>query len=177
MQLEVSKFDVYAMMKSVLSLISERSKEHEVTINFECISKIGKMTGDETRIKQILFNLLSNAIKYSNAGGTVSFGAKEIEAGDLMMWVEDDGQGIPLEEQEAIFSTFYKGKNQEIARAKAGKRTGTGLGLSIVKSFVELHGGRVLLTSEPDKGARFECYFMRDNPSLKPAPRKRKAAV
>ncbi len=176
MRLEVSRFDIYAMMKTVLSLISERSKEHEIAIKFECLSKIGKMTGDETRIKQILFNLLSNAIKYSDAGGTIKFGAKEVENSELMLWVEDDGQGIPLEEQEMVFSKFYKGHNQEAARSKSGKRTGTGLGLSIVKSFIELHGGRVVLISDAGKGARFECYMQRDNPELKPAPKRRKSS-
>ncbi len=180
MRLDVSRFDIYAMMKSVLSLIQERSKEHEITIKFECLSKIGKMIGDETRIKQILFNLLSNSIKYSQEGGKIKFGAKEIESGEIMMWVEDDGQGIPIEEQEAIFSKFYKGRNQEATKGKPNNRSGTGLGLPIVKSFVELHGGRIILLSAPDKGARFECYFMRENPELKPQeskPTRAKKAV
>ncbi len=168
MRLDVSRFDIYAMMKSVLSLIKERSKENSITIKFECLSKIGKMIGDEMRIKQIMFNLLSNALKYSDEGATVTFGAKEVDGGEIMLWVEDGGQGIPLEEQEAIFSKFYKGRNQEAVKGKQGSRSGTGLGLPIVKSFIELHGGRVVLSSEPQKGARFECYLLRDNPELKP---------
>ena len=173
MRLEVSKFDICAMIKSVISLIQERSKEHNITIKFEC-QKIGKMTGDETRIKQILFNLLSNAIKYSADGSTISLGAKEIGDGDeLILWVEDSGQGIPLEEQEIVFSKFYKGRNQEASKGKPNNRSGTGLGLSIVKSFIELHGGRVSLTSELGKGARFECRLLRDNPELKPATKRK----
>ena len=169
MRLEVSRFDVYAMMKSVLSLIQERSKEQHITVKFACPSKIGKMTGDETRIKQILFNLLSNALKYSDEDSIITFGAKEEGDEELVLWVEDSGQGIPLAEQQAIFSKFYKGRNQE-----SGKRSGTGLGLSIVKSFIELHGGRVVLHSEEGKGARFECHMLRDNPDLKPMPKKTK---
>ncbi|MEQ1704832.1 MAG: ATP-binding protein [Rickettsiales bacterium] len=167
MRLNISRFDIYAMMKPVLSLIQERSKENFITIKFECPSKIGKMIGDETRIKQILFNLLSNAIKYSQEGGKISFGAKETEIGEIMLWVEDDGQGIPIDEQEVVFSKFYKGRNQEAAKGKSTSRSGTGLGLPIVKSFIELHGGRVVLNSESQKGARFECYLLRDNPELK----------
>lgn len=167
MRLDISRFDIYAMMKSVLSLIKERSKEYDITIKFECLSRIGKMIGDETRIKQILFNLLSNAIKYSQEGGMVGFGATELETGEIMFWVEDEGDGIPLEEQEAVFSKFYKGRNQEAMKGKTNG-SGTGLGLSIVKSFIELHGGRVILCPESQKGARFECYFLRENPELKP---------
>jgi signal transduction histidine kinase len=176
MRLEVTRFDLYAMMKSVLSLIQERSKEYSITIKFECQSRIGKMVGDEKRIKQILFNLLSNAIKYSPEGGVVSFGAQETQSGELMLWVEDNGQGIPLEEQEAVFSKFYKGRNQEAAKGKPNNRSGTGLGLSIVKSFIELHGGRVVLRSDANKGARFECYLIRENPELKPVAKAKKNA-
>ncbi len=166
MRLEVSKFDIHAMMKSVLSLIQERSKENHIKVKFDCVAKIGKMTGDETRIKQMLFNLLSNAFKYSQAGQTITLGAHESEAGDIVLLVEDQGPGIPSEEQAAIFAKFYKGRNQEALRGKSGQRSGTGLGLSIVKSFIELHGGEVRLTSEAGKGTRFECVFQRHNPTL-----------
>ncbi|MDX1975483.1 MAG: ATP-binding protein [Rickettsiales bacterium] len=176
MRLEVTKFDIYAMMKSVALLIEERVKEHNLIVKFECASKIGKMTGDETRIKQIMFNLLSNAITYSKEGDTITLGAKEVSEEELMLWVEDHGHGIAPEEQEAIFSKFYKGKNQEAARGKSGQRSGTGLGLSIVRSFIELHGGRVVLHSELGKGARFECYLMRHNADLIPLMKQKKAS-
>jgi len=176
MRLEVGKFDIYAMMKSVLSLIQERAKEHNLKVKFECPARIGKMTADETRIKQILFNLLSNAIKYSAAGNTIILGAKEIEPDNILLSVADEGQGIPKEEQEAVFSKFYRGRNQEAARGKSGQRSGTGLGLSIVKSFIELHGGHVELHSDIGKGARFECHLQRHNPDLQQYISKKKVA-
>ena len=176
MRLEISKFDIYVMMKSVLSLIQERAKEYNLKIKFECPSKIGKMLGDETRIKQILFNLLSNAIKYSEAGQTVTLGAREEGEGGLMLWVSDEGKGIPAEEQEAVFSKFYKGRHQEGSRGES-QRGGTGLGLSIVKSFIELHGGRVALHSELGKGTSFECHLLRNSPDLLPLLKSKKAAI
>ena len=166
MRLDVSKFDINVMMKSVLSLIQERVKQFDIRVKFECPARIGKMVGDETRIKQILFNLLSNAIKYSEAGHTVTLGAKEAGEDEVLLWVEDQGSGIRDEEQEVVFSKFYKGKNQEGTRGKTGQRSGTGLGLSIVKSFIELHGGKVELHSQPGKGSRFECTLHRENPQL-----------
>lgn len=174
MRLDVSRFDICSMMRNVLSLIQERSREHKIMIDFECSQEIGKMLGDETRIKQVLFNLLSNAIKYSHAGGTIHFGAKEVENGELMLWVADEGKGIPQEEQEAVFNKFYKGRSNDGKRRKSGGSSGTGLGLSIVKNFMELHGGRVVLISNPDKGARFECYMQRENPALKPMGKAKK---
>lgn len=166
MRLEVSKFDVYAMMKSVLSLIQERAKEYNLKVRFDCPSKIGKMSADETRIKQILFNLLSNAIKYSEAGHTIMLGAREEGTDQVILWVEDEGKGIPADEHEAVFSKFYKGRNQEGVRSESGQPSGTGLGLSIVKSFIELHGGKVVLRSAPGEGTRFECRLLRHNPDL-----------
>jgi len=177
MRLEVTKFDVYAMMKSVMSLIQERAKEYNLKIKFECSSKIGKMTGDETRMKQIMFNLLSNAIKYSEPNQTVTLGACEEGEGALLLWVTDEGRGIPLEEHETVFTKFYKGRNQEGARTESGQRGGTGLGLSIVKSFIELHGGRVALHSELGKGTIFECHLHRNNPDLHVIAKTKKANV
>jgi len=166
MRLEIAQFDIAKMIKSVSSLIQERAKEHNLQLKVESAAKIGKMFGDETRIRQILFNLLSNAIKYSAPGDTISFGAKTNGDNEITIWVQDQGQGIPEAEQEAIFSTFYRGKNPEASKNKSAKRSGTGLGLSIVKSFIELHGGHIELTSEPGKGTRFECHFQRENPKL-----------
>jgi signal transduction histidine kinase len=176
MRLEVTKFDIQAMMKSVLSLIRERAKELNLHITFECPTKIGKLTADETRIKQILFNLLSNAIKYSETGDNIVFGVKGDGDDHIIMWVQDEGHGIAPEEQKAVFSSFYKGKNQDATKSRSKPRSGTGLGLSIVKNFIELHGGRVELRSEPGKGTRFECHMQRHNPELQPLIKSGKAA-
>ncbi len=166
MRLEVSRFDVYGLMKSVSSLIQERAKEYGIKFKFDCPTKIGRMLGDETRIKQILFNLLSNAIKFSQSGGVLTFGAKADGDDKLIIWVQDEGQGISPEEQEAVFNKFHKGKLAENSKTKTAQRSGTGLGLSIVKSFVDLHGGEIRLISAPDKGTRFECHFERENSNL-----------
>lgn len=165
MRLDVSKFDISVMMKSVLSLVSERVKEYNIKVKFECPARIGKMTGDETRIKQIIFNLLSNAIKYSEPGQTITFGAKEAADDDIIFFVADQGQGIPKEEHESVFGKFYKGSSQEV-RNRASQRSGTGLGLSIVKSFIDMHGGYVELQSDIGEGARFDCTIPRHNPAL-----------
>ena len=108
-------FDIHGMMQSVLSLIQERVKEHSIDVSFSCDEKIGNMNGDETRIKQTMFNLVSNAIKYSEPGQTITIGAKEEEKDKIVLWVEDQGQGIDPDEQGAVFEKFYKGKN---ARAR-----------------------------------------------------------
>ncbi len=154
LQLDVSEFDVYGLLQSVLSLTQERIKESDINIKFICNEKIGSMTADETRLKQVLFNLLSNAIKFSPANSTITLGA-EIKDTNILFWVEDEGYGIPEQEQMKVFETFYKAHNEHVPKSRS--KRGTGLGLSVVKHFIELHGGRVELSSLPESGTRITC--------------------
>jgi signal transduction histidine kinase len=159
MQLDVSELDIHAMMKSVLALTQERAREHKLSINLVCNEKIGKMRGDETRLKQSLFNLLSNAIRFTPSGGHIEMGAKADEGDIVRLWVRDDGPGIPEADQAHVFDKFYKGLMREKGKGKT--KAGTGLGLSMVKSFIELHGGRVDLASAPGKGTTISCLLPR----------------
>lgn len=156
MKLNITEFDVYAMVQSVVSLVGERMRENNLKFTVTCAKNIGRMAADETRIKQILFNLLSNAIKYSNPGGTVTVVAKSIpESDEISFVVEDNGIGIAPEEQREVFSKFHRG------RSTGSHKSGAGLGLSMVKSFIGLHGGRVELYSMPGKGTKVSCYLPR----------------
>lgn len=165
MQLSVSRFDIYGMLSAIISLVRERAKESDILLNFACDSRIGIMLGDETRLKQAVFNLVNNAMKYTPAKGAVTLAAEETAEGEVVIWVSDNGIGIAPEEQAAVFSKFYRGGATGNSR-NANTRTGTGLGLPMVKSFIELHGGRVELTSTPGVGTRVACYLPRHNMRL-----------
>jgi len=160
MKLNVSEFDIYAMLQSVVSLINERIRENNLKFTLECSRKIGKMTADETRLKQIIFNLLGNSLKYSNPRGYIILKSMiainpETSQEEVVFSVMDNGIGIALEEQKEIFDKFRKGSNSN------SNQSGAGLGLSTVKSFVLLHGGRVELASVPQKGTTITCYLPR----------------
>lgn len=102
---------------------------------------------DEKLLRQILSNLLSNAIKYSPQGSTVSL--KLIHQTEAAVFqVQDSGIGIPLEEQHALFESFYRASN-------VGSISGTGLGLAIVKKSVDLHKGQITVESQVDSGTTF----------------------
>lgn len=165
MKLDVSEFDIYLMLQSVVSLVNERLREHKLKFTFNCPRRIGKMLADETRMKQIMFNLLSNAIKYSEDGGEVTLTASVEKHEDktqeeIIFTIEDNGIGITEKEQQAVFEKFYKGSNI------GAHKSGAGLGLSMVKSFIELHGGRVELLSKPNEGTKIVCYLKRRNTNL-----------
>jgi len=114
--------------------------------------------GDEQRIAQVLMNLVGNAIKFSDRG-VVEITAVQ-EADSIHVDVADEGPGIAPEDQARIFAEFHQG-DDAITRQKGG----TGLGLSISKRIVELHGGRLWVTSTPGHGATFSFTL-----PLQPAP-------
>ncbi len=104
---------------------------------------------DRTHLSNAISNLVDNAIKYSGELPVVHI-RSSIENGNLIVRVKDNGIGIPKTYQESIFDTFFRVPTGNLHNVK-----GFGLGLSYVKKIVELHGGRITVHSEPDKGSEF----------------------
>ncbi|MBN1311075.1 MAG: HAMP domain-containing protein [Anaerolineae bacterium] len=107
------------------------------------------IAGDKRRIRQVLLNLISNAAKFTEEG-TIALSVRR-ENDEILFVVSDTGPGISKDQQGIVFEPFIQ---TSTGIQHAG---GTGLGLPISKSFVEAHGGRLWLKSEPGKGAAF--YF------------------
>jgi signal transduction histidine kinase len=101
------------------------------------------------RIRQILVNLLTNAHEYSPEGASISVSAR-VAAAEVEIAVKDNGPGIPPDQLEHIFERFVRGEAGLTQRVG-----GTGLGLAISKSLVELHGGRLAVSSEVGRGSTF----------------------
>lgn len=110
-----------------------------------------EMFSDPKVLKNILFNLLSNAIKYSDAGCRIDCTVEQ-EGDRLRISIKDQGIGIPKEEQQHVFTRFFRAHNAENIQ-------GTGLGLNIVKRYVELLGGSINFESELGKGTTFVCLL------------------
>lgn len=110
------------------------------------------LRADPDRLAQAVGNLVSNAIKYTPAGGLVTISAG-VEDAEVWIQVGDSGPGIPPEEQELIFTPFYRGNR--------GKRfpQGMGLGLSITQDLVLAHQGRIELESTPGLGSKFTIWL------------------
>jgi signal transduction histidine kinase len=114
---------------------------------------------DRDALKMALKNLVLNAVKYGH-GGPVRVAASG--GSDVTIAVEDDGPGIPEEEQHRIFEPFYRGR-----LAQDHEIEGSGIGLNIVKQVVKSHGGRVRVNNGEPKGARFVLQL----PAMKTAQR------
>ena len=151
MTLETQEIDIHAMMSGVLALSRERARNKNLALNFDCPTDIGVLVGDERRLRQALFNLISNAINFTPGGGSVTLSARRTD-GEIALAVIDTGVGVPQEDQARIFEKFERG-------SPLARQSGPGLGLSLVKSFIELHGGRVVLTSSPGTGTIVTCYL------------------
>ncbi|BAY99190.1 multi-sensor signal transduction histidine kinase [Tolypothrix tenuis PCC 7101] len=127
------------LMEQEQELISDR---HELI--FHSSGNYQDFWGDRGLLQQIFVNLMSNAVKYSPQGGTVEVRLLGKES-EVMFAITDQGIGIPIADQEHLFQSFGRGSN-------VGTIPGTGLGLAIAKSCVELHGGKITLSSQVDQG-------------------------
>ena len=104
---------------------------------------------DAALIVQVLINLVNNAVKYTPEGSRIVIGAKQ--AGDAaLIWVSDDGPGIPAGDADKVFDMFYTG-----AKTTPDSRRGIGLGLALCKSIVQAHGGQIGVEHIEPHGARF----------------------
>ncbi len=146
MELLSEEVDIYKLSEQAVSLVLPHARRKEMELETLCPRDIGTFMLDADRIRQVLMLLLTNAVDYTEERGRVSLGARKVD-GDLDVWVEDTGVGIDPEDHQRIFEKFQYGGN-------AMARHGVGLGLSLVKSIIELHGGKVDLTSQVGIGTR-----------------------
>jgi PAS domain S-box-containing protein len=103
---------------------------------------------DAPKVERIVENLVVNAVRHTPAGSAIRV-RLEVEDGDLLLVVEDDGPGVADEFKEAVFETFNRGANM------LSVTPGTGIGLSLVARFAALHGGRAWVEDAPGGGASF----------------------
>jgi two-component system sensor histidine kinase VicK len=121
-------------------------KEHGIFVEITGKYDQALFYHDQKKIQQILRNLMSNAMKYRRERMEVKISGE----GDLLILIEDDGIGIPLEDQEVIFKRFVRLNNE-----KRPYVPGLGLGLTGVKTLVEAMGGEITLESQEGVGTRF----------------------
>ena len=121
----------------------------DVTIHTDIPADLPKVFADQRRMRQVLLNLLENALKYTPNGGLISVTMLHRTSQWVQVSICDSGPGIPEEEQQRIFLDRVR-----LPQTSAGA-SGFGVGLSVCRRIVEVHGGRIWVISEPDKGACF----------------------
>jgi signal transduction histidine kinase len=116
----------------------------------------GVLVADRQRVTQALVQLAENAAKQTGENDQIAVGSR-VEDGEVRFWVRDEGPGIPLQEQERVFTRFARG-------AGAPRGEGSGLGLSIVRAIARAHHGSVELASDEGSGSTFTIVLPVDQP-------------
>jgi len=154
MDIEAHPFDLRECVESALDLISTRAAEKHLDTAYVFEGEVPvAVSGDVTRLRQVLLNLLANAVKFTEAGEVViSISAKAAEGGaELTFTVRDTGIGLSQEEISRLFQSFSQADS-----STTRKYGGTGLGLAISKRLAELMGGTMRAESAgPGKGSTF----------------------
>jgi two-component system NtrC family sensor kinase len=153
-RIEVGLPDAYELVsltpivEQSLNGVQPRLSERNQTLILNLPDELPSVFGDPTQLRQMLDNLVGNAVKYTPEGGQITLRGME-EDGQVILQVEDNGRGIPLEDQANIFDSFYRASNVD------DETPGTGLGLAITKRIVENHRGRIWVDSSEDLGSVF----------------------
>lgn len=161
LQLEAIPFNLYETARSAFQTLYYKAEERELAYEFKSHDlERPILVGDPYRLNQILINLLNNAIKFTEEG-TVSLTTRVLEETGTTLTIEfcisDTGIGVPASKHAFIFEGFTQAYSSTTRRYG-----GTGLGLSICKNLVEMHGGKIWVESEEEKGSIFKFVITYD---------------
>ncbi|MFN0194114.1 MAG: ATP-binding protein [Aestuariivirga sp.] len=170
MTLVEQETDAAEVAEVALKMCRDQAQTADVTLVAKLVDGV-EIKGDSTRIKQVLLNLVTNAIKFSPVGGYVNVSFAKHHDGGLKIIVKDAGIGIKPEDLARVFEPFVQA-DQGTARRFGG----IGLGLAIARKIARLHGGDIVLESQP--GAGTAAHFVLPASRVTwPEPRKVKAGV
>ena len=148
LQLHIEPHDISEATESAIAQSRQALQNHIVQTSIP--DSLPSVRMDVERISEVLVHLLDNAGKYAPPGTPIQITA-ELRDGEVVTSVADHGPGIDDVEQDMIFEKFYRGRNQRMTVQ------GTGMGLAIARAIVELHGGKIGVTSQVGRGSLF--YF------------------
>jgi len=149
LRLEIGQVALREAIEEAVRAIRQEIEARRQTLEVEIAEPLPPVRADRNRVVQILTNLLSNAYKYTPEEGRIRVTVQP-NGGFVVCSVSDTGIGIAPEEQERLFTKFFRSQHPLVRSVP-----GTGLGLVITKSLVELQGGQIWVESEPGKGSTF----------------------
>jgi signal transduction histidine kinase len=148
-RLSLESVSVEEHLNRVTESVVRQAEARDLSLRLDVNPDLPAVRADPARLDQILYNLVSNAIKYTAQGGKITLSAGVYDE-EVQVSVRDTGIGISREDQERVFERFF-----QVDQPGVWGQPGTGLGLTIARSLVEMHGGRIWVESEPDKGSTF----------------------
>jgi signal transduction histidine kinase len=151
-ELKATCVSLVGLLHEVVETLNPVAIEKQIALDVVMPKSPMLIWADRDKVTQVLMNLIGNAIKFTPPQGTVMVSAANDDAEWVQVVVHDTGPGIPTDEKEKIFDKFH-----QVTGEGGEKPKGTGLGLAITKRLVELHGGKIWVESEPNRGSTF--YF------------------
>jgi signal transduction histidine kinase len=151
MKLELGPVNIGKAIEAAAEGIQDRLATDRIELRVDVDPNIGGFVGDERRVVQVLYNLLANAVGFSPQDAAVGLSARRTDH-SVVFTVTDSGPGIPPDVKDKVFDWFE-------SHSQGSRHRGAGLGLSLVRSFVELHGGKVRVDSIVGRGTTVTCDF------------------
>lgn len=155
MELHPATVDLSELVEETLRLLTPAAEQRRQALVGQVASGVS-LVADRSKLGQIIYNLTENGLKYTPDGGQVTV-SLHTEGRSAVLTVQDNGVGIPEEDQAHIFERFYR-----VDKARSRETGGTGLGLSIVRQLVTLHKGVITVESTPGEGSTFTVKLPMD---------------
>ncbi|MEM8658931.1 MAG: ATP-binding protein, partial [Pseudomonadota bacterium] len=146
---EPSRIDLGNLVADTVGLHSALNSTHEISVDVDELPQ--DFLADPKLLRQVITNLLTNAIKYSPNGDPIEVLGR-LQGDEVVVSVVDQGVGIPPHEIAKLSTPYYRAST-------ATGIPGTGIGLNIVRTFVEMHGGRLEIRSQTGKGSTFSVFL------------------
>jgi PAS domain S-box-containing protein len=147
--------DLCEVVRTGYDVVANESRTRGLDVRLELPAAPVPFLGDAEMLERVVVNLVDNAIKFTPPGGRVAV-CLTATAGETLLEVSDTGIGIPADEQELLFTRFFRS-----SLAKEQQIPGSGLGLSITRAVVEMHGGSLEVASSPGAGTTFAVHLPR----------------
>jgi signal transduction histidine kinase len=141
--------DIVSVIEDIAQSIAGYVESKDIQLIFDTDIEEKFMGFDHDMIERVMLNLISNAVKYSHSYGHIYVNIID-KTSSVVIEVKDEGEGIPEDKLKVIFERFGQ-VNNTLSR----KCEGTGIGLYLVKSFIEMHGGKISVSSEEGMGSKF----------------------
>jgi signal transduction histidine kinase len=157
MELKLAQVNVSDLLMATAEKFLPILEKRHLEISIDVAKDVTDILADPNRVEQIILHLLSNAAGFSSPESQIKMGARR-QGSSVQIWVADSGRGIEPEFQQKVFDRFQ-------AKPLPGSHRGPGLGLALVKSFTELHNGKVSLVSKMNHGTTVICTLPIAGPS------------
>jgi len=145
-----ASFDLLPLIQEVINAHLPSLEEKQISFAFNVEGKMARVIGEPDYTKSVLATLLENAIQYTKSKGVITLTALRANSREIMITIKDTGIGIPKNQQENVFTRFFRANN-----AAAMHPNGAGLGLFYAKALIEKQHGRIWFRSEEGQGTEF----------------------